>query len=222
VANTLQLKRALGLMMKNIRSDIMKVVLDDYTENPEMKIAKCGGVSHGADVSDIEEARERVQMFVDDGHWSTLEFADATFHVSGVSRSFLAQITRHRHASFMVKSQRYVDASGEDMVEPETVQDALDDSYVFDAYYDYNQATSKLISRLKEAGVPKEDYRFFLPIATTTEMYIKANLREWRHIIDLRGLNEHAQWEIRDFAQRALKKLYKVAPSVFEDQYKEV
>ena len=42
------------------------------------------------------------------GHLSVLEHASFTFLVEGVSRSLLAQLTRHRIASFSVQSQRYV------------------------------------------------------------------------------------------------------------------
>ena len=42
------------------------------------------------------------------GHLSVLEHASFTFAVEGVSRVLLAQLTRHRLASFSVQSQRYV------------------------------------------------------------------------------------------------------------------
>src|SRR5690606_33114861 len=59
------------------------------------------------------------------GHESVLEHASVTFYVEGVSRALLAELTRHRHLSFSVVSQRYVDASQLDMVRPPTV-DELD------------------------------------------------------------------------------------------------
>lgn len=205
------------------RGDPMFVELTKHTEDPEMEIAEVGGISHGAGLEDIEEARDRIRDFVKKGHHSTLEFADATFYVSGVSRVMQNQLVRHRLASFMVKSQRYTDASEEGMVIPDSAKEKIKyDDKVYNAYQRYGEAKDRLINRLRANDIAKEDYRFFLPIGTKTELYIKANFREWRHIIDLRGLNEHAQWEIREFAQRALRQLYEVAPSVFEDQYEEV
>jgi thymidylate synthase (FAD) len=47
-------------------------------------------------------------MLSDFGHESPIEHVCFTFLIEGVSRSLLAQITRHRIASFSVKSQRYV------------------------------------------------------------------------------------------------------------------
>ena len=47
-------------------------------------------------------------MLSDLGHASPIEHASFTFGIEGVSRTLLAQITRHRIASFSVQSQRYV------------------------------------------------------------------------------------------------------------------
>lgn len=198
----------------------MQVELDGHTDNPEMKIATRGGISHDSKPEDLEDARRRIRDFVRKGHHSTLEFADATFHVDGISRSCLAQLTRHRLVSFMVKSQRYTDASEEKGIVPQSVDSAIMNNG--DVQILHNKWVNRLnefIEELKQAGVPKEDYRYFLPIGTETELYMKANFREFRHVIGIRGLNEHAQWEIRELAQRILEKLYSVAPSVYEDQY---
>ena len=46
------------------------------------------------------------------GHMSVYEHAYFTFHVSGISRACLAQLSRHRHLSLSVRSQRYCDESG--------------------------------------------------------------------------------------------------------------
>lgn len=50
-----------------------------------------------------------VEKLRDMGHESVFEHASFTFGIEGVSRTLLAQITRHRLASFSVQSQRYCD-----------------------------------------------------------------------------------------------------------------
>jgi len=70
--------------------------------------------------------------------------------------------------------------------------------------------------KLRDLKIPKEDARFVLPNATTTEIVVTANLREWRHIVELRG-SKHAQWEIRRMTIEILKILKREAPTVFED-----
>ena len=69
----------------------------------------------------------------------------------------------------------------------------------------------------KVHDIPKEDARFSFPNATVTEIVITCNLREWRHIIELRA-DKHAQWEIRQMAKEILTILYKECDSVFEDK----
>ena len=49
-----------------------------------------------------------LDMLTEIGHESPVEHASFTFGIEGVSRSLLAQLTRHRMASFSVQSQRYV------------------------------------------------------------------------------------------------------------------
>jgi thymidylate synthase (FAD) len=58
-----------------------------------------------------EKASAFIEKIVDIGHLSTIEHASFTFGIEGVSRTLLAQITRHRIASFSVQSQRYVSYS---------------------------------------------------------------------------------------------------------------
>ncbi|MDE6211323.1 MAG: FAD-dependent thymidylate synthase, partial [Clostridia bacterium] len=94
------------------------VKLLEYTPNPERTIALAAklcysdatieNLQEGLDKSDITKFIERLRSF---GHASPFEHASFTFGIEGVSRSLLAQITRHRIASFSVKSQRYVAAN---------------------------------------------------------------------------------------------------------------
>ena len=67
--------------------------------------------------ADVAALRERVsaqdqsmflERIMESGHLSVLEHASFTFAVEGISRVLLAQLTRHRIASFSVQSQRYV------------------------------------------------------------------------------------------------------------------
>jgi thymidylate synthase (FAD) len=69
---------------------------------------------------------------------------------------------------------------------------------------------------LKNLGIKKEDARFVLPNATESQLVLTANLREWRHIIELRG-DLAAQWEIRKMVIKILKILKQNVPTVFED-----
>ncbi len=193
----------------------MKINLVRSTEQPESMIARAARISHqpsGDEGKDSEEDRQLIRKLRKWGHWSPFEFASATFYVEGISRSCLAQLTRHRLASFMVRSMRYVEQNQEETVIPGSVERA-DLSQEFEEEI---AANYDLYQKALEAGVPKEDARFLLPIGSKTSLYLKTNFREYRHIIELRG-SEEAQWEIRELALGFLDRLSDIAPTVFED-----
>lgn len=93
----------------------MKVVLLAHTPTPEQTVAAAARLCYSdTDVAALresisqEKAEQFVEMLAGFGHESPVEHVTFTFGIEGVSRSFLAQVTRHRIASFSVQSQRYV------------------------------------------------------------------------------------------------------------------
>ena len=96
-----------------------QVELLRYTAQPEEIVAMGARLCYSdADIETLRQGVSRrdqgryIEKLVDMGHLSPIEHASFTFGIEGVSRSLLAQITRHRIASFSVKSQRYVGAVG--------------------------------------------------------------------------------------------------------------
>jgi len=191
----------------------MNVELVRYTDKPEQMIARAARISHMASGKGIENDRDLIRKLRNWGHWSPFEFASATFFVEGISRSCLAQLTRHRLGSFMVRSMRYVKQHPDEVVVPKTVEEAG----CAKKYKEQVASNYEVYQEMIDAGALKEDARFLLPIGSKTSLYFKTNFREYRHIIDIRG-TEAAQWEIRELAGEFLTKLYELAPSVFEDQ----
>jgi thymidylate synthase (FAD) len=194
----------------------MKIEMVRSTENPESMIAQAARISHKSQGGEEDysggEDRKLIRKLRSWGHWSPFEFASATFYVEGISRSCLAQLTRHRLVSFMVRSMRYVKQDPEEVVIPESVEEAD----LSEEYKDQIEVNHELYQKSLDAGVPKEDARFLLPIGSKTSLYLKTNFREYRHIIELRGSKE-AQWEIRQLAKGFLEELSEKAPAVFED-----
>lgn len=166
-----------------------------------------------------EPTERGMQRAMDSGHESILEHSAFTFLVEGVSRVLLAQITRHRLASFSVESQRYVSyENGFEYVIPPAIA-ALGDEHVakYAAQMEqmhawYNEWTTILGSG-QEA---REDARFVLPGAAKTRCLVTMNGRELRHFFSLRCCNR-AQWEIRALANEMLKQCREVAPLMFKD-----
>lgn len=149
------------------------------------------------------------------GHESVLEHVSFTFLTEGVSRALLAQLTRHRIASFSVQSQRYVSYhKGFGYVVPPSVRalgpDAVDE---FAAQMAQMQAWYEGWQQKLGAN---EDARFVLPNACETRLLVTMNARELRHFFALR-MCERAQWEIRSLARRMFELAYAKAPELFED-----
>lgn len=192
----------------------VKVELLTITPDCEKVIEQAGRTCFMSGArTDEESASKFVRMLVTRGHHSVLEHATATFAVSGVSRACTHQLVRHRLCSFSQKSQRYVSEKGADFVVPESVSANDEAMEVFE------RATSGALAsyeKLVGMGIPKEDARFVISGAVRTDIVLSANLRELRHVVELRG-SRHAQWEIRSLAVAMLRILKEKAPNVFFD-----
>ncbi len=158
-------------------------------------------------------AAKFIEMLINSGHLSVLEHSYATFRIKGGSRAFTHQIVRHRLSSFTQQSQRYVDEKNFEYIIPDSI---LKNSEAKKIFTDFMDTAKKTYHKLRDLKIKKEDARFVLPNATESEIVISANLREWRHIFELRG-DPTAQWEIRKIIIEIYKILKEKTPSVFFD-----
>lgn len=150
------------------------------------------------------------------GHESLLEHETFTFHIEDVSRVLLAQLTRHRLASYSVRSQRYCGATGEYII-PNSIADILQkDEDLRNSFMLLSACADSFYNSMLEAGAPAEDARYFTFQAGTTELVMTMNIRELRHFLSLRCCNR-AQWEIRELADEILKLCREAAPDLFRD-----
>ena len=134
---------------------------------------------------------------VKSGHNSVTEFCNFTFHISGVSRALLAQLTRHRHASFAVRSQRYCNEDGFKYVIPPSI---LNNPDALDLFYEFMLDCQGVYTRLQSMGIENEDARYVLPNACETILEVEFNLRSLMNFMNER-LCKCAQWEIRELAK---------------------
>lgn len=153
--------------------------------------------------------RERVNQ----GHTSILEHVSFTFEIKHISRACLAQLTRHRISSFSVQSQRYVDQRSEvswyDM--PETVYQNVEAKNIYDRVM---HTTDMAYTLLRNIGIPKEDARMVLTMATTTNLIMTMNLRSLQNFFNLR-CDKSAQMEIRELAEIMKEIVIEYCPSAF-------
>ena len=196
---------------------MLRVELVSYTKDPEMTCAKCASVSwRRKDMKHLtlDQAREIVKRVLGYGHESVIEHASFTFFVEGVSRSLTHQLVRHRIASYTQQSMRYVDLTKSEgyFLKPESILENQELSKLFDEIMTKCKAVYDLF---REKGIPPEDARFVLPIATQTKIALTMNARELRHFFELRCCLR-SQWEIRQLANKILKLCKEIAPSLFE------
>ena len=169
------------------------------------------------------------------GHFSILEHASATFYLTGVSRALLAEITRHRHLSFSVRSQRFVSEEDASIVIPpaakkseaevvydyEEFHDDLKGSlpkalgwWAWEAVWNYED----IVSALTGEGLPRkqarEAARAVLPNMIETKIVVTGNMRAWHEVIARRTAPD-ADAEFQEVAGMIREELQKLAPEVF-------
>lgn len=152
-----------------------------------------------------------LESALESGHYGVLEHAVFTFRIEGLSRAALAQLTRHRLASFDVQSQRYVRISSDNLVLPQTLEEHED---LAARVNNLMEEVMDLYQDLVDAGVPKEDARYITPQAVPTILIMTMNARELLHFFSLRCCNR-AQWEIRELADQMLVLCKETAPTIF-------
>ena len=214
----------------------LKVTLLTHTPEPQKIMAAAAKLCYArADIGTVMDGLtpEKVDSFIDMlsglGHESPMEHMVFTFGIENVSRSLLAQITRHRMASFSVQSQRYVSEKDFEFVTPPEIEcDEAAKKIYLDTMKDITKSYNTLADALKERYLgegmaPKaaekkaiEDARYVLPNACTTKMIVTMNARSLHNFFKLRCCNR-AQWEIRELACQMLELVKEVAPQVFRD-----
>lgn len=195
--------------------------------------SEINGILNGLDTEKTASFIERLMSM---GHESPLEHISFTFGIEGVSRSLLAQLTRHRIASYSVKSQRYVNEGKFEFIIPKEIEANEDAKKIFlDAMQDdvkaYNSLSEILFKKhyadMINSGVPEkkakggaekkaiEDARYVLPNACETKLIATFNARSLLNFFNHRCC-ERAQWEIRDLAWEMLKLVKEICPVIFK------
>lgn len=200
----------------------MNVKLLTHTPEPERVVACAAKLCYSNKVDidslweslDPEATNKFLEKLIANSHYSPLEHITFTFAIEGVSRALMGQITRHRLASFSIRSQRYCNEGNCDFIVPNSIasnKETLDffNDCVDDIKWQYNYLQ-------KEYGISNEDARALLPNAIATRMIVTMNARELLHFFGERCCS-HAQEEIRMLACRMLVICKEIAPIIFKN-----
>lgn len=213
--------------------------LSDTQLPPLEQLVKLAGqvcyMSFGPRRTKNSAASRYLENIKSSGHGSVLEHASVSFLLYGIGRHISHELVRHRAGSaFSQVSQRYVSGSVLRFVERPEFRT---DNYLHQRFMehadraaaDYEELVEYLLER-QVAGDPKlfgesrtdrrkrvqQTARVELPNFTEAPMVMTANIRAWRHIIEMRA-SEHAEPEIRELAYRVYVCLREIAPLLFED-----
>jgi thymidylate synthase (FAD) len=161
-------------------------------------------------------------------HESILEHTSITFYVEGVSRNLSHELIRHRHLSFSELSQRFVDVSVGNFVNPPAIREypaeGDEDGWthptqpVSDTEFTdyYNSVYHNLKNDGKTRKQAREAARYFLPAGMETKFVVTGNLRAWRDVLKKRD-SEHADAEMQLFAKEIKQQLLDIYPNIFAD-----
>jgi thymidylate synthase (FAD) len=212
---------------------VCRAARNDYYpgEMPDESFADVMAHVDGDTVED--QKRNLIKKLMLRGHWGVFEHPQLTLWFR-VSRACMAQITRHRHASFDIQSMRYVNF---DDLDPEDPSDfAWPDSFTDDEVTAREGGTMTIDAPAEEreelaqevyeraldayqgmvdAGVPKEDARMLLPIGTHVNVTMSLNVRAALHVVSMRAAGD-AQWEIRSLAEAVEDALTEHLPVTME------
>ena len=202
----------------------------------DLSVVRAARVSYNADWregGDEGSDMRLIRYLWKNKHTSPFEAVTFTFEVKAPI-FVLRQWHRHRTWSYNEVSARYTELDegwyvphpldvGKQSIENKQTRkiDAVHrlaseyyeaQSALVDLMDEHCRAGFELYSALLHRGMPRELARTVLPLATYSRMFATVNLRNLLHFLELRD-HEHAQWEIREYAQ-ALKLLaYGVVPT---------
>jgi thymidylate synthase (FAD) len=155
-------------------------------------------------------------MLIEKGHEAVLEFADIRIRVL-TNRAVSHEMVRHRHASFLQESQRYVNyKGGMQFIRPYWADKSPD---AFAMWVDAcRQAETNYTYMIEALGMKPQEARDILPNATATIINMKHNIRGWREVLALRT-SPAAYPAIREIMSSLLVEFHNRLPVLFQDLY---
>jgi len=184
----------------------MSVELEHYTLSQKQVVMSALYMTmHKDPDKDIPAFTSKLGKYLLDAeHTSPLEHVSYMFRIEGVSRSFLAQITRHRMGSFTSASQHY-----QDYQDYPCIIDKLTDTAVLSLHHSYNQ-----YEKLLKDGMPKEEARQVLPNAAAVNLLWTVNARSLITFLKQRLCMRNVK-EMQIFANKVLSLVTPVFPEIF-------
>ncbi len=161
-----------------------------------------------------------VQRIVQAGHHSVIEHACVTVRFV-CDRGISHELVRHRLASFSQESTRYANYSREKFGREITVVKPAfweEGSEAYTLWLEAMQKAEACYMELLEKGAAPGQARAVLPNSLKTEVVMTCNIREWRHVLDVR-CSRTAHMQMREIMLPLLQDLHDRIPELFNDIY---
>ena len=168
--------------------------------------------------TDSTSAKKIIKMLLDNHHEAMIEFADIMVRLVcdiGVYKD----LTRHRHCSFAIESTRYCsynkDKFGNELniIKPCNIHEGTSE---YDLWYNCMLNIEQTYMKMAGLGCKPDQLRMLLPHSTAGSVVMKANIREWRHILKLRTSNA-AHPSVQQLMKRILLIFKERIPVLFDD-----
>lgn len=191
-------------------------VIEDKIEGDVISknIEKYGRVSHKSEKNITSDSTKKfIQKLLFWGHESVLEHEKITVRII-CDRGITHEIVRHRIAAYTQESTRYCDYSREiQFIHPLFFKK---DTKEYDVWYQSCKTAVESYTKLIQLDVTPEAARSVLPNSLKTEIIVTYNLREWRHVFEMR-CQKAAHPQMREIMIPLLKEFKKKLPIIFDD-----
>ena len=182
-------------------------------------IERAGRVCYKSESNISDTSAEKfISNIIKSGHESVIEHVSITFKII-CDRGITHEIVRHRLASYSQESSRYCDYSagkfdGELTFIKPCYWNENEENYLL--WLETMQTLEKNYLAMRKAGARPEQARAILPNSLKTEIFMTANLREWRHFLKLRT-SKRAHPQMRQIALKIFEILNEKLPVIFSD-----
>lgn len=184
-------------------------ILPETTKNPITLMGARAGVCYGANISDDEKNYNRGMDCIKSGHGRVLEYVNLEMVIEGYSAKTLREYYTHigGSPSRLQASTRYINYSkgaGFEYTTPHSIAKNPDALEEWNSYME--KINGEIRDLIEKHNVPVEDATMLLPLAYSSKMVDKRNLR---NLIDMSRNREcsRAYWEYREMFRDIKKAL---------------
>jgi thymidylate synthase (FAD) len=191
-------------------------IMDSIDENDILtKLEWCGRTAYKSESKITKGSAEKfIRSIIRSGHGSVLEHVNITVKFI-CDRGITHELVRHRIASYTQESTRYCNYTKKGMtfIRPSFW---AEDSAEYKLWRHVAIEAEETYNTLIKNGATPQEARSVLPDSLKTEIVATMNIREWRHVLDIRTKPDcHPQ--MRQIMSALLKEFKLKLPVIFED-----